>query len=248
MMKKLMIVVSGWMIMSGCAEKPALPKDKNHYPISRSAPAVELSSIPGRTLRSAVMDKSGNREYALSPSEIFETLSPAVFKVHTSAGYRGFQGSGFFISGTGMAVSNYHVFQGTLVGYENIILSDGSSYKITDVYYKSEENDFIIFQVGLDKQVRYVTMAADTPKVGEKVYAIGSPRGLDNTFSSGEISQIRNGGRILQINVPIDHGSSGGVLLNSRGEAVGITMGGFDDSGANLNFAININVLRSHIP
>ena len=81
----------------------------------------------------------------LSPSEIFEKLSSAVFKIHTSTGYQDFQGSGFFISSNGVAVSNYHVFQGTAVGYEDIILSDGSVYKVTEVYHKSVENDYIIF-------------------------------------------------------------------------------------------------------
>ncbi len=78
---------------------------------------------------------------------------------------------------------------------------------------------------------------------------ISSPRGLDNTFSSGEISQIRGNGReLLQISAPIDHGSSGGVLLNTRGEAIGITTAGLDDSGANLNFAINIDLIKPYIP
>jgi serine protease Do len=184
----------------------------------------------------------------MTPSEIFEKLSSAVFKIHTSTGYQGFQGSGFFISSNGIAVSNYHVFQGTAVGYEDIILSDGSTYKVTEVYHKSQENDFIIFKVGVGRKVNYVKIANNTPKVGEKIYTIGSPRGLDNTFSSGEISQIRENGKILQISAPIDHGSSGGVLLNSKGEAVGITSGGIDDSGANLNYAWNIQLIKPYIP
>ena len=184
----------------------------------------------------------------MSPSEIFEILSSAEFKIHTSTAYQGFQGSGFFISSNGIAVSNYHVFQGTAVGYEDIILSDGSSYKVTEVYHKSQDNDFIIFKVGVSRKVNYIKIANNTPKVGEKIYTIGSPRGLDNTFSSGEISQIRENGKILQISAPIDHGSSGGVLLNSKGEAVGITSGGIDDSGANLNYAWNIQLIKSYIP
>ena len=102
--------------------------------------------------------------------------------------------------------------------------------------------------VGVSRKVNHIKIANNTPKVGEKIYTIGSPRGLDNTFSSGEISQIRENGKILQISAPIDHGSSGGVLLNSKGEAVGITSGGIDDSGANLNYAWNIQLIKSYIP
>lgn len=180
----------------------------------------------------------------MAPSEIFERYSPAVFKIHTSTGYEEFQGSGFFISSDGLAVSNYHVFRWTTIGYETIILSDGRTYKVTHVYHKDSEHDFIIFKVGIN----HIKIANITPKIGEKIYTIGSPRGLDNTFSSGEISQIRNNGDILQISAPIDHGSSGGALLNSQGEAIGITSGGIDDSGANLNYAINIKIIKPYIP
>lgn len=249
------------MISVGCTQKPVPPKVNNNYPVS--TPSARASSYPnngrpplphqqnspsnqtgGRTV------KTGNSASGrvLSPSEIFEKLSSAVFKIHTSTGYQGFQGSGFFISSNGIAVSNYHVFQGTAIGYEDIILSDGSTYKVTEVYHKSQENDFIIFKVGVGRKVNCVKIANNTPKVGEKIYTIGSPRGLDNTFSSGEISQIRENGKILQISAPIDHGSSGGVLLNSKGEAVGITSGGIDDSGANLNYAWNIQLIKPYIP
>ena len=211
-----------------------------------------LSLIGGLALFLYGMDLMGDSLKKLAGGKLESILarltSSAVFKIHTSTGYQGFQGSGFFISSNGIAVSNYHVFQGTAVGYEDIILSDGSTYKVTEVYHKSQENDFIIFKVGVGRKVNYVKIANNTPKVGEKIYTIGSPRGLDNTFSSGEISQIRENGKILQISAPIDHGSSGGVLLNSKGEAVGITSGGIDDSGANLNYAWNIQLIKPYIP
>lgn len=78
--------------------------------------------------------------------------------------------------------------------------------------------------------------------MGERVYTIGSPKGLENTFASGEISQIRED-HFIQISCPIDHGSSGGALINKYGEVIGITTGGRDDSGANLNFAKDICVI-----
>lgn len=191
--------------------------------------------------------KTTHSREILTSSDIFEKLSPAVFKIYTATDEQCFQGSGFFISSNGVAVSNYHVFQGSYVGFETIILQDGEEYKISDIYFRSEEKDVIIFKVNIDKPVRYIPIASCTPKVGERIYTISSPRGLYNTFSSGEVSQIRENGGILQINAPIDHGSSGGVLLNTYGEAVGITTGGYDDSGANLNFAINIQIIKPEL-
>lgn len=250
-MTKFCVIVLDIILLVGCTQKPATPNGR--YTTSRILVSGSYSDkgrppMPNQTPKRNLVSASSTSRNILSPTEIFERSSSAVFKIHTSTGYQGFQGSGFFISNDGVAVSNYHVFQGTTIGYEDIILSDGSTYKVTKVYYKSRENDFIIFKVGVNKRVNSISIASSIPKVGEKVYTIGSPRGLDNTFSSGEISQIREDGRILQISAPIDHGSSGGVLLNSQGEAIGITSGGIDDSGANLNYAWNINLIKPFIP
>ena len=77
--------------------------------------------------------------------------------------------------------------------------------------------------------------------------AIGSPRGLENTFSSGEVSQWRDT-YLMQISALIDHGSSGGALINEYGEVVGITSGTFyDGSQANLNYAWSIDVVKPYI-
>lgn len=246
-MEKILIVIISIFFLC-CCSKPAIPKQG-----TSSAPRQVLSQTnPKTTPYPKINTTSRIKQHdvarrVLSPAEIFERYSPAVFKIHTSNGLQGSQGSGFFISADGIAVSNYHVFQDTYVGYEEIILSDGNRYKVSNVYHKDSYNDFIIFRVRVPQNVNYIKVADAIPAIGEKVYTIGSPRGLDNTFSSGEISQKRNNGKILQISAPIDHGSSGGVLLNAYGEAIGITFAGYDDSGANLNFAININIIKPHI-
>ena len=167
--------------------------------------------------------------------------------VFTSDGYNEYQGSGFFVSSSGIAVSNYHVFEGTEIGYEVIKLSDGNSYKISKVIAISKEDDFIVFEVdSYGLSFNFIPLGNIKPKVGEKVYAIGSPLGFENTFSSGEISQLR-GDNIIQINVPIDHGSSGGALINEYGQVIGITTAGLDNSGANLNFAMSIDVVKPYL-
>lgn len=260
-MKKIVSSLLFIVLCSACAHKPAPPnsnvgqpvltqqkRSNNSYSNNGKPPLPNQKARPNPQTTQSVRPANSTTSSVLTPSEIFERFSSAVFKIHTSTGYQGFQGSGFFISSDGVAVSNYHVFEGTTVGYEDIILSDGRMYKVTKVYHKSEPDDFIIFKVGISGTVNHIKIASAIPKIGEKIYTIGSPRGLDNTFSSGEISQIRDNGDILQISAPIDHGSSGGVLLNSRGEAVGITSGGIDDSGANLNYARNINLIKPYIP
>lgn len=209
----------------------------------RETDDVKVTHSPGRS--------------ELGGDEIFDKYGSAVFVVILSDGTTQMQGSGFFISPDGLAVSNYHVFRGCKRGSESICLADGSVCEVKDVIAKGHSDgeglstdDFILFKVDVgDKRMDYIPVGKDLARVGQRVYAIGSPRGFENTFSSGEVSQIRSldGGFLYQISVPIDHGSSGGVLLNAYGEAIGITSGGFDDSGANLNFAVDIHVIDNYI-
>lgn len=194
-------------------------------------------------------DKSQSRTdlKKLSASQVFEKYNSAVFMIFTSDGWNDYQGSGFFVSSNGIGISNYHVFQGTTIGYEQIKLSNGNTYKIKKVIAKDEDDDYIVFQVdALGGNFNFIPVGNRTPKVGEQIYTIGSPYGLENTFSSGEISQLR-GDNLIQINAPIDHGSSGGALINEYGEVIGITTAGLDKSGANLNFAVDINVVKPYL-
>ena len=246
-------------ILLSCSQRPAVPgngqpvnvsKNRTH---SSSRPAIPTGSAPGAPVRqthgSSARPQLGNTATTakLSPQDIFATYSPAVFMIFTSSGYNQFQGSGFFINSSGLAVSNYHVFEGTTVGYEVIKLQDGRQYKLKDVILKDKTNDIMIFTIDAgNTSFKYLPLSTRKPRVGDKAYAIGSPRGLENTFSSGEISQLRDDS-IIQISVPIDHGSSGGALINEYGEAIGITSAGLDDSGANLNFAVSTDLVRGYL-
>ena len=188
-----------------------------------------------------------NRGRKLEGSEVFRKYNKAVFMVYTSDGTNTYQGSGFFINSNGLAVSNYHVFKGTGIGAEVIKLSGSNTvYKIVEVLQKSEDGDFILFRVNCNN-TNYIPIAKNKPSVGDKVFAIGSPRGLENTFSSGEISQWRDK-NLMQISALIDQGRSGGALINEYGEVVGITSGSFyDGSQANLNYAWSIDVVKPYI-
>lgn len=183
----------------------------------------------------------------LSATELFKQYNSAVFMIFTSDGNNVYQGSGFFINKNGLAVSNYHVFKGTGIGAESIkLVGSNTIYKVSEVIQRSEEEDFILFKVNCSS-TNFIPVAKSKPDVGEKVYAIGSPRGLENTFSSGEVSQWRKD-NLMQINALIDHGSSGGALINEYGEVVGITSGSFyDGSQANLNYAWSIDVIKPYL-
>ena len=214
---------------------------RNKGEFHRSSSTVIIPSLEQKKIKSKQAISKSIQSHILEPTEIFKKYNSAVFMIYTTDGLGVFQGSGVFISENGVAVSNYHVFKGTAVGSEVIKLSDGRQCKISEVIAKSESEDYILFRI--KGHFVHIPVSHRKNNVGEKVYTIGSPRGLENTFSSGEISQIRDD-NYIQISCPIDHGSSGGVLINAYGEAIGITTGGHDESGANLNFAKNIKVLN----
>ena len=220
--------------------------DKGRTLHTRTKNSIKQQS-QGRTCDDRVSTPIDRRDSPLSGAEIFKRYGSAVFMIFTSDGAHNYQGSGFFIGKDGLAVSNYHVFKGTGIGAEAIKMpNDDKAYKVTKIYQRSDDEDFIIFRVGYDNDT-YIPIASKRPEIGQRVFAIGSPRGLENTFSSGEVSQWR-GKNLMQISALIDHGSSGGALINEYGEAVGITSGSFaDGSQANLNYAWSIEVVKPYI-
>lgn len=240
-MKKIEILLLCMVVaFLSCAHKSG-QKNRN-----KNAAATVTTNENSNAVRDLNVEISDN-EKKLEGSTIFSKYNTAVFMVFTSDGVETCQGSGFFINKNGLAVSNYHVFKGTEVGEEIIKLDgDNTAYKLVEVIAKDETNDFILFRVNCTN-TNYIPIARNKPHVGDKVYTIGSPRGLENTFSSGEISQWRDT-NLMQISAQIDHGSSGGALINEYGQVVGITSGTFaDGSQANLNYAWSIDVIKPYI-
>lgn len=231
-------------LFASCAHKSGHHRDKERQGTVMSVRSNRKSSHT-TSRRSKIVNMRSSEK--LDGSQIFDRYGSAVFMVFTTDGSNAYQGSGFFIDNNGLAVSNYHVFKGTGIGWELIkLVGNDEAYKVTEVITKNEDEDFILFRVNCDN-TNYIPIAASKPKIGEKVYAIGSPRGLENTFSSGEVSQWR-ADNLMQINALIDHGSSGGALINEYGEVVGITSGTFaDGSQANLNYAWSIEVIKPYI-
>lgn len=182
----------------------------------------------------------------MSGSDIFQRYGTAVFtiEVPSTDGTAYSQGSGFFINNQGLAVSNYHVLEDGNLQKAGIILpGTNTKYSISKVVKANKEDDYVVFIVNCSNN-NYIPIANNKPNVGDKVYAIGSPKGFSNTFSSGEVSQWR-GPNLMQTTVMIDHGSSGGALINEYGNVVGITSGTFDaESVANLNYAMSIDVIK----
>lgn len=177
----------------------------------------------------------------LTPNQIYSRCNNSVFVIQNTGLEGTSQGSGFFIGSNGLAISNYHVFEKAIRGKEQVKLMNGGTYNIKEILGYDKENDYIIFRVE-GSGFTYIPLTKRGYKIGDEVYAIGSPKGMANTLSNGLVSQKLDDVK-FQISVPIDHGSSGGALINQYGEVIGITSGGRDDTHANLNYAIDIRVI-----
>ena len=240
----ILLFCSGMLLFASCAHKSGHRRDYERPGTTMTARSNNTSMRSAPHENRIVNERSGGK---LEGYQIFDRYASAVFMVYTTDGSNAYQGSGFFIDDNGLAVSNYHVFKGTGIGLEQIkLVNSNKAYKVTEIIARSEDEDFILFRVNC-KNTNYIPIATEKPKIGEKVYAIGSPHGLENTFSSGEVSQWR-AGNLMQISALIDHGSSGGALINEYGEVVGITSGSFvDGSQANLNYAWSIEAVKPYI-
>jgi tetratricopeptide (TPR) repeat protein len=151
------------------------------------------------------------------------------------------QGSGVVLNDKGWIVTNYHVFHGSdkllvkhkskIIDYSEIVGADASR---DILILKINNNIFPSIKIG----------DSDKLKIGQKIFAIGSPEGFENTISEGIISGLRgsedNFDKYIQISAPVSHGSSGGAIINTKGELIGISTLSVV-SGQNLNFAIPVN-------
>jgi tetratricopeptide (TPR) repeat protein len=156
-------------------------------------------------------------------------------------------GSGFFIQSDGILVTNNHVLDGAFKA--QIKTADGEKYPITTVIARNPQVDLMKVRVAIPaEKVVPVQLADDahSPAIADRVVVIGSPMGFEQTVSEGIISAVRQhpaGGQVYQLTAPISQGSSGGPVLNLKGQVVGVVT--FQAaSGQNLNFAVSAKALR----
>lgn len=151
-------------------------------------------------------------------------------------------GSGFLV-GAGMIATNLHVLEGADAGYAKFIDED-TQVRIEGVVAIDRQNDLAILKASSPRAAALVLGDSDSVEVGEVVYVVGNPNGLEGTFSQGIVSGVRrvDGDTVIQTTAPISPGSSGGPVLNAHGEVIGLSVATIAD-GQNLNFAIPANYL-----
>ena len=222
------------------------------YWMTRSPPRPAPQVVAQRELRPTEASRATTaapaREAPAAPvakgaEELFTLLSRSTARitVHDISGRAVGLGSGV-VTGVGTVITNCHV--ATASG--SLTVKVGAEQFSASVEVADEEFDLCRLSV-LGLTAPAVTIGtAESLKTGQKVYAIGSPQGLELTISDGIVSGMRDlpQGRVIQTTAPISPGSSGGPLVDAYGRLVGI-MTFQHRSGQNLNFAVPADWIAS---
>jgi len=201
--------------------------------------------------------------------EIFEQASPSVVFISTRQRVRDFwtrntlsvprgTGSGFVWDEMGHVVTNNHVIEGA--SEATVRLNDGRSYSAVLVG-ASPDHDLAVLRINVafDRPPPVPLGTSGDLKVGQKVFAIGNPFGLDYTLTSGLVSALdrtleeENGVTIehlIQTDAAINPGNSGGPLLDSAGRLIGINTAIYSPSGAyaGIGFAVPVDAVNRVVP
>ena len=154
-------------------------------------------------------------------------------------------GSGFFVAHN-LIATNLHVVKGALSGYVKRVGMD-TTYRIEGIVAMDSSQDLVLIRSSDVVGASVLPLGSSAKvQIGESVYVAGNPmRFLEGTFSDGIVSGVREfrvGRERIQITAPISEGSSGGPVLNGRGEVIGVAVSTIT-AGQNLNFAIPSNYL-----
>ena len=189
---------------------------------------------------------SGKYVYkAFFPEKLdYEKLSQSVVKIicYDASGTECKTGSGVVAMYDNVVVTNYHVVAGESFTFD-IITDWGEAYPARSILAYNEDRDLALLELESGTPLTPLDIGDSRDlKRGDKVIAIGSPNGLLNTVSEGIISGFRASetGNFLQTTAAVSNGSSGGALLNSSGELIGITCGSLN-AGENIGYAIPSN-------
>ena len=184
-----------------------------------------------------------------SVREWMQVLGESVVQVRTPSGL----GSGFFINEEGHLITNYHVIEGeTQISVEVYHQKSGAlerkSYKNVAIIALNKFADLALLKIDDSKAPPFVPSplgSSDATSVGERLFAIGSPLGLERTVTEGILStktRVMESQLFLQTTAQINPGNSGGPLFNLKGEVVGVT--NMKIIGEGLGFAIPVETLK----
>ncbi|MCG6551801.1 MAG: trypsin-like peptidase domain-containing protein [Candidatus Magnetominusculus sp. LBB02] len=224
---------------------------------------LSVAIAPAAHAQSAVK-MSPEEETSIS---IYKQASPSVVNITTTTMVQDFfsiypqkgSGSGTIITPDGYVLTNYHVVEdASEIG---VTMIDGKKYPAKFIG-ADQDNDIAVIKIIPEKNIAFKAIEmgiSDSLQVGQHVYAIGNPFGLNSTMTRGIVSALgrpltTSSGKVIdnviQTDAAINPGNSGGPLIESSGRMIGITTAIFTPTGGSvgIGFAIPISVARALIP
>ncbi len=251
-----LIRLSLWLIVISYLVKALLPVIERYFIYQHAEPRI-------------ISPRGDLADNEKSTINIFNHTSPSVVFISTNKIVRNFwtrdarkvpkgTGSGFIWDDLGHVVTNYHVIEGA--SEANIRLNDGRTYQATLVGV-SPNHDLAVLQINVsfDLPPAVPVGTSEDLQVGQSVFAIGNPFGLDHTLTSGIVSALNRSlsadsdliiNNLIQTDAAINPGNSGGPLLDSAGRLIGINTAIYSPSGAyaGIGFAIPVDTVNRVIP
>jgi S1-C subfamily serine protease len=213
---------------------------------STAARQVQRSQSEASRLRAEVERLqhavNAQEERTFDAGHVIAEVAPSVVTIFTPEGL----GTGFVVKsedGLSWIATNFHVVSDHRGGPERdiVVIQNGSKWH-ADLERLSEEVDLAIVRIqAVLPALDLANGAASDPHVGDWVLAYGSPEGLQGTATVGIISALRSGW--VQTDAQINHGNSGGPLVDGDGRVIGITSLGFASGGSGLGFAVDAKEL-----
>jgi serine protease Do len=195
--------------------------------------------------------------------DLVQKNEKAIFKIFTfdHDGDASFTGSGFFIDDEGTGVTNHHVMEEAVSAF--VKLPDGSIFEVEKIITERTDIELCKFQIITNgKKTPFIKLDQSLPLKGSAIFVIGSPKGLDNSVSTGIIAAVRKNeylsesnfdffsdyyqGDLIQFTAPFYHGNSGSPIMNMRGKVVRVGAAGVEDNESeSINIAFPIQALDS---
>lgn len=185
-----------------------------------------------------------------TPVAIYEEINPAIVSVDSQLSDGLSCGTGCIIDKSGVILTSAHVVD---VGNSVVVTTNnGQNYTAKVIKRFGENKDIALLKINTAHNLKTVKLGnSEKVKVGEKVLAIGNPFGFSGTLTQGIVSRIDYAKNRIQTDAAINPGSSGGPLLNEKGEIIGINQAIYNPdnniSNIGIGFATPINLVKEYL-
>lgn len=181
---------------------------------------------------------------------VYEKINPAIVSIDANLDDGFSAGTGCVIRADGVILTGSHVIEGAKE--IDVTTYDGKIYKASVLAKMGKNKDLALLKIEPKKSLRTISFGdSEDIKVGQKVLAIGNPFGFSGTLTSGIVSRIDYAKGRIQTDAAINPGCSGGPLLNSQGEVIGISQSIYNPdnniSNIGIGFAIPVNEAKKFI-